>query len=162
MPFNPHVVMMMPDTDINTQSLFSVTDFALTVNGSVGFEYPMFGIPSILAGTGRYENFGFTIEPNSKKNYFEQLKNLSQLKPLTAEQIELSKKHYYYAIIGKQVMFDDVAPMQLLKLHEADSSVHNNIKITAKNLEDFTSKQSIQLWSNWMAKLNTPDLLNKI
>jgi hypothetical protein len=162
MPFNDHVVMMMPDTDINSQSLFSVIDYALTVNGSVGFEYPMFGIRAILAGTGRYEGFGFTVEPKTKEEYFQQLRDILNIPPLTEEQIALAKKHYYYAVIGKQVMFDDVAPMTLLKLHEADSSVHNNISINANSLDNFASKKSIQHWSNWMANETTPDILNEL
>jgi hypothetical protein len=160
MPFEKHVVMMMPDTDINSQSLFNVIDFALTVNGSVGFEYPIFGINAILAGTGRYEGFGFTIEPQSREEYFEQLKNINQIPALSDSQKTMALKHYYYAIVGKQVMFEDVAPMSLLKLHEADSSVHNNISITASSLEDFKNKKSIQLWSTWMDEKNTPDLIN--
>ncbi len=162
MPFQKHVVMMMPDTDINSQSLFNVIDFALTVNGSVGFEYPIFGINAVLAGTGRYEGFGFTVEPQTREEYFEQLKNIQLIPALSESQRELALKHYYYAIVGKQVMFDDVAPMSLLKLHEADSSVHNNIKIIAKNLQDFEAKKSVQLWSAWMCDLKTPDLLNTI
>ena len=160
MPFEKHVVMMMPDTDINSQSLFNVIDFALTVNGSVGFEYPIFGINAILAGTGRYEGFSFTVEPQSREAYFEQLKNIHHIPALTELQRELALKHYYYAIVGKQVMFEDVAPMSLLKLHEADSSVHNNISIKAKSIEDFRNKNSIQLWSTWMDEENTPDLIN--
>lgn len=159
MPFNNHVILMMPDTDINSQSLFSVTDFALTVNGSVGFEYPLFGINAIVAGTGRYEGMGFTEEPQTKAEYFNLLKNILTISPLTNDQIELAKKHYYYNIIGKQIMFDDVAPMVLLKIHEADSSVHNNITITSSSLSDFSKKESIVLWSNWMADNSSPDLI---
>jgi len=160
MPFEKHVVMMMPDTDINSQSLFNVIDFALTVNGSVGFEYPIFGTNAVLAGTGRYEGFGFTVEPHNREEYFEQLKNIHLIPALSDSQKVLALKHYYYAIVGKQVMFEDVAPMSLLKLHEADSSVHNNISITASSLEDFKNKKSIQLWSTWMDEEKTPDLIN--
>lgn len=162
MPFEKHVVMMMPDTDINSQSLFNVIDFALTVNGSVGFEYPIFGINAILAGTGRYEGFGFTIEPQTRKDYFDQLLNIHDIPPLTDSQKDLALKHYYFAIVGKQVMFEDVAPMSLLKLHEADSSVHNNISVNASSLEDFKNKKSVKLWSTWMDESKTPDIINNL
>lgn len=162
MPFEKHVFLMNADTDINSQSLFNVIDFALTVNGSVGFEYPIFGINAILAGTGRYEGFGFTIEPKTQIEYFDQLKNILSLQPLSGFQKDLAIKHYYYAILAKQVMFDDVAPMTLLKLHEADSSLHNNIIVNASSLNDFESKNSIKLWSNWMDAEKSPDLINSI
>jgi len=32
-------------------------------------------------------------------------------------------------MVGKQVSFEDVAPMELKRIHEAQSDVHNNISI---------------------------------
>ena len=37
----PHVKLLDPDTDISTWSLFDVTDYGVTIRGSIGFELPV-------------------------------------------------------------------------------------------------------------------------
>lgn len=71
-----HIKFMPADTRINTYSLFNYIDFGITVRGTVGMELPCFNVPVITAGTGRYNNHGFTIDPKSKMEYYELLKNL--------------------------------------------------------------------------------------
>jgi hypothetical protein len=71
-----HIKFMPADTSINTFSLFNYIDFGITVRGTVGMELPCFNVPVITAGTGRYNNHGFTIDPKSKIEYYELLKNL--------------------------------------------------------------------------------------
>lgn len=71
-----HIKFMHADTSINTYSLFNYIDFGITVRGTVGMELPCFNVPVITAGTGRYNNHGFTIDPKSKIEYYELLKNL--------------------------------------------------------------------------------------
>ena len=71
-----HIKFMPADTSINTYSLFNYIDFGITVRGTVGMELPCFNVPVITAGTGRYNNHGFTIDPKSKIEYYELLKNL--------------------------------------------------------------------------------------
>ena len=140
-PIPDHIKILQPDTDINTKSFFNLADYVLTVNGTVGMEFPCFGVPVILAGTGRYNGFGFTYEPKNRREYFKKLKNLSSLPRLDSKQIELARKHFYFLIKGKQISFEDVAPMEILKLHEAQNDLHDNIQINVKNLKDFNSKK---------------------
>ena len=159
-PIPDHIKILQPDTDINTKSFFNLADYVLTVNGTVGMEFPCFGVPVILAGTGRYNGFGFTYEPKNRVEYFKKLKNLSSLPRLDSKQIELARKHFYFLIKGKQISFEDVAPMEILKLHEAQNDLHDNIQINVKNLKDFNSKKSIGKIGKWIAQSNEPDVLN--
>ena len=63
----PHVRLLEPDTDISTWSLFDVTDFGVTIRGSVGFELPCFGVPVLTAGTGFYSGRGFTVDSETAR-----------------------------------------------------------------------------------------------
>jgi hypothetical protein len=56
-------------------------DFVLTVHGSVAYEYAYLNKPVILAGSPLYlKNYKFCIKPKNRKNYIDNLINLSKLK----------------------------------------------------------------------------------
>lgn len=158
-PLPPHVIIMRADTDINTQSLFPVVNYVLTVNGTVGMEFPCFGIPSVLAGTGRYNGRGFTIDANTTEEYFSILDRLHQLPPLSEQQILLAKKHYYFLMKFKQTNLEDIIPMELKKFHEAQSELHNNITITARSLDDFKNSGSYKKLNEWLVNSLEYDLV---
>jgi hypothetical protein len=48
-----HVRIVPPDTDINTFSFFEITDYCVTVRGTIGIEMACYGVPVLTAGTGR-------------------------------------------------------------------------------------------------------------
>ena len=82
---------------INTSLIKKIVDCLLTSQGSAGLEYPCFGIPSIIAGNSFYKSFGFTLEPNSKTEYFEMLKNMHKIMDngLSRQQIDAARINYY-------------------------------------------------------------------
>jgi len=159
MPLPDHVRIMRASTPINTQSLFPVIDYVLTVNGTVGMEFPCFGIPALLAGTGRYNGLGFTIEPPTREAYFAQLKTLHTVPRLSVEAQTLARKHFYTVVERRQTDLSDVAPMELKRANEAESDIHDNIQIAARSLSEFAGKQSIQRLGNWLADSDAPDIL---
>ena len=159
MPLPDNVRIMRASTPINTQSLFPVIDYVLTVNGTVGMEFPCFGIPALLAGTGRYNGLGFTIEPPTRDAYFEQLKTLHSVPRLSAEVQTLARRHFYTVVARRQTDLSDAAVMELKRANEAESDVHDNIHLTARSLEEFAQQASIRRVGEWFADLNTPDIL---
>lgn len=159
MPLPDHIKIMRADTDINTQSLFPVVDYVLTVNGTVGMEFPCYGVPAVLAGTGRYNGRGFTIDPRTREEYFNTLKILHTIPPLDVESRRLARLHFYTLTNRRQVSLEDVAPMELKRLNEAQSDVHDNISITARTLDQFYSAPSIRLLAGWLGDSNELDLL---
>jgi hypothetical protein len=160
MPLPGHVRVMQADTDINTQSLFPLVDYILTVNGTVGMEFPCFGIPAVVAGTGRYDGFGFTVEPRTREEYFKTLQQLHLLPRLSDEQRQLARQHYYHLMVRRQTSFEDSLPMELKRLHEAQSDVHNNVRFAAKSLDEFNSSPSVKLLGDWLAFSDEPDVLD--
>jgi hypothetical protein len=94
----PHVRLMPADTDINTFSLFDIADYGLTVRGTIGMEFPCFGIPVVAAGTGRYSGRGFTIDPATREEYSSLLARLQEIPRLDPESIRRARLHYYGAL----------------------------------------------------------------
>ena len=89
----PHINLTPEDLDTN--SLLSVVNAIVTCSGTAGLEFSSHGIPCVLAGQSHYSGFGFTIEPQSKTEYLNQLKNISKLERLSREKIDLALAYAY-------------------------------------------------------------------
>ena len=161
-PLPDHVKIMRSDTSVSTQALFPLVDYVLTVNGTVGMEFPCFGIPALVAGTGRYDGRGFTIDATNVNEYYDILRELHHQPRLTAAATLLARKHYGSLMLRRQTDLSDIAPMQINKYHEAQSEVHNNITINAKSLQQFAQSDSIQRLRQWLAHSQAEDLLEPI
>ena len=55
---------------------------AITSHGTAGYEYPSFGIPTIICGDAPYSQLGFNLEPKNKNEYFLLLDKIEYLKRL--------------------------------------------------------------------------------
>lgn len=159
MPLPDHVKIVRAATDINTQSLFPLADYVLTVNGTVGMEFPCYGVPAIVAGTGRYDARGFTVDPATREEYFSILRDLHARPPLTEEERQLARRHFVGLMTRRQVSLEDIAPMELKRLNEAQSDVHDNLSIRARSLEEFEASPSIKRIGDWLAFSHDPDLI---
>ena len=101
----PHVRLVAPETGINTASLFEVIDYGLTVRGTIGMELPMFGVPLITAGSGRYAGLGFTVDPTTRDEYFALLARLEETPRLTPDQIDRARRHAYAVFQLRPLVF---------------------------------------------------------
>ena len=88
----PHVKLMTPEDDTSTASLFDVADYALTVRGTVGLEFPCFGVPTLTAGTGGYSGRGFTIDSATPREYLDRLARIQDVPRLSAEETALAQR----------------------------------------------------------------------
>src|SRR5262245_17111961 len=158
-PLPSIVKLVRSDTDINTQSLFPVVDYVLTVNGTVGMEFPCYGVPAVVAGTGRYDRRGFTIDPQTREEYFELLKTLHTRPRLSEEEIQVARKHFLALMTRRQTSLEDLAPMELKKLHEGQSDVHDNIRVRPRSLQEFQSSPTVQRLGTWLADSTDSDIL---
>ena len=93
---------LFPD-DYSAGLLPKIVSLAVTGNGSVGIEYPCFGIPCILANSAHYSGNGFTVEPQTKKEYFEHLNNITKINKLDNEKINKAKTFLFLEIILSRV-----------------------------------------------------------
>jgi hypothetical protein len=68
---------------------------AITMSGSVGYEYPSLGIPSIVCAGTFYAGHGFTHEIRTINDYKEILTCVDKLPPLSDEQVSKAKTFVY-------------------------------------------------------------------
>jgi len=73
-----------------------------------------------------------------------------------------ARRYYYTLMSQRQTALDDIAPMEIKRLSEAQSDVHDNISITAHSLAEFESKTSIQRLRAWLAHSDESDILEPL
>ena len=74
MPAN--VVVVGPDSEINTYDLIEMADLGLVYTSTVGLEMAMAGVPVVVAGETHYRGKGFTSDPNSTEEYLDAVDRL--------------------------------------------------------------------------------------
>lgn len=96
-----NIFYLSSKSKINTYFLLDIIDYCLTVRGTVGIEAAMRGKEVITAGTGRYENKGFTSNFMNLTDYQNTILNLHQFKSGLGQVKELSYKFAYISLICK-------------------------------------------------------------
>lgn len=82
--------IVYPDDEISPLSYFGLTDWGVTVRGTIGLELPCFGIPVITAGTGRYSHKGFTEDSATAEEYLLKLRNIETIPRLSESRVRLA------------------------------------------------------------------------
>ena len=94
LPTNVH--LLKSDTHLSSNEIMKIFDIrGVAVHSTtVGFEYPIYGIPSITTAKSAYRELGFTIDPVNKSEYFEKMLYLlsGQKKIVDSSEILLARK----------------------------------------------------------------------
>ncbi len=90
-----HIIVVPPDTDISTYSFFDITDYCITVRGTIGMEMACHGVPVITGGTGRYSGLGFTVDSSTAAEYLGRLASLAAQPPMTPDARELARRYAF-------------------------------------------------------------------
>lgn len=152
-----HIKLMYPDTDINTYSLFNLTDYCLTVRGTIGIEMPCYGIPVFTAGTGRYSGRGFTIDSDSKEDYLTKLSHIQNFPRLTPEQTELAKKHAYALFKLRPFKFET---FDIIYKHDRKTFyLDPRIEFRVKSFIDLANAEDLKVFAEWVADSKSLDFL---
>lgn len=86
---------LVPPSTSHASLVQAGVDFVLTVHGSVGFEFPLLGVPVIGANPNApYSNFGFSISPKSVAEYDELIIGLTNWSKFI-ERVEIES--FFYA-----------------------------------------------------------------
>jgi hypothetical protein len=153
-----HVHVLPPDSDISTWSLFGVTDYGVTIRGSIGFELPCFGVPVLTAGTGFYSGRGFTLDSASAEEYLARLRAIETIEPLPAEQVTLARKHAYALFRLRQTRFTSFrsvygSPEEVAKPFEA------TIDVSLRSPEDLERAEDLRRFGDWAVDSRALDCL---
>lgn len=103
----PHLVFR-PSLALSRNALWSVTDLAVTVRGSVSSEFPAYGIPALQAGWSEWSHLGFCRRTDTAEEYVEALqasvRDLVAGVPLiTAEQVRRARLWLWFYRSGADV-----------------------------------------------------------
>jgi hypothetical protein len=154
----PHVVLLEPDTEISTRSLFEVTDVGVTIRGSVGFELPCFGRPALTAGTGFYSGRGFTVDSDTREQYLAQLAAIEEVPRPTPEQVELARKHAYALFRLRQTRFTSFRSV-FKPLDRIDDPYEATIEVTVRSPEEVAAADDLRRLGHWAVRSRDLDYL---
>jgi hypothetical protein len=145
-----NVKLVLPDTDISTYSFFAVTDFCLTVRGTIGIEMACHGVPVLTAGTGRYSGLGFTSDSASSAEYLERLAGLQDLAPPSARQIELARR-FAYGLFKLRPWPVQSFEMVKLPMEMAGHPLDTNVALRVETFSDLAGAADIRRFVDWLA-----------
>jgi hypothetical protein len=140
-----HIKILEPESNINTFSLFDIMDYCLTVRGTIGIESSAMGIKTLTAGTGRYDNKGFTYDFNTKEEYLEAIENIEQTPDMTDEMIKLAQIHAYYIFKHRALRVDKVNID-----YEKDSKASLKVAYKFKSINEFLDTDFAKEFTKYM------------
>lgn len=144
----PHVAVVRPDSDISTRSIFGVTDYGITIRGSVGFELPCFGVPVLTAGTGFYSGRGFTVDSATPDEYLARLRRIEEIEPLRPEQVELARRHAYALFRLRPLRFTSFLPT-IRPLSEMGHPLDHDVEIRLRTREELEAAEDLRRFADW-------------
>lgn len=117
--------------------------FALTVCGTIGQEYPAIGIQVINAGLNPYSCFSFTHNPRSKKEFDDMIMNLDKLKePGKIEELyrfyAINYLFYNWKVVDFKSFFDD----------EELSKSYDELENDGKEIGTWRYRKYMDLWND--------------
>jgi hypothetical protein len=102
-----HVVS--PADNVSPLSFFGITDWGVTVRGTVGLELPCFGVPVLTAGSGRYSGKGFTVDSSTREEYLARISRINDVPSLNEEQRRLGIRYAYHIFKDRPARYGDFA-----------------------------------------------------
>jgi hypothetical protein len=149
----PNIVMIPPESEISTYSLFPIMDYCLTVCGTVGMEAARLGIPVLTAGNGPYDDRGFTVDSNSREEYCEKVRNIQAIPRLSSSQRELAER-FAYAIFLMRLW--DAKSFTLRYLPSTEKFLSQG-QINVRSKEDLYTADDLRAFAEWVADPRKPD-----
>jgi hypothetical protein len=154
----PHVMLLEPDTDISTWSLFDVTDVGVTIRGSVGFELPCLGKPALTAGTGFYSGRGFTVDSDTRDEYLAKLARIEDVPAPDEEQVELARKHAYALFRLRQTRFSSFRSVYK-PVERVDDPAEASIEVRVRSAGELARAEDLRRLGDWAVDSRDLDYL---
>ena len=130
---------------INTFQLFEILDYCFTIRGTVGIEAALRNKIVITAGTGRYDNRGFSYNFDSKEKYFEFIKNLHNFEHTKNDIVRNAEKFAYIAFMCKTFELKSAN-----YFYNKDDKASLNLNIQFDQLDNTDFIHSIRDLSKWV------------
>ncbi len=148
-----HVVVVPPESEISTLSLFPVIDYCLTVRGTVGVEAAAFGVQTLTAGTGRFDRLGFTCDFDRPDEYLAFVAKLHEAGPMAPAAIERARRYAHALLLCRPL------PLECLELSYArDANATAEVRFVAQSREAFLASGFAQRTARFFASNEEDDL----
>ena len=105
-------IKLFPD-ELSNLTLLNSVDVALTSHGTVGFEYPAYGIKSIFVNNSQYSNMNFCNMIDTKKKIRKEFENIHLTKKLKKHEIE---KYRVYMVLRKLFWYNECSLLPLASI----------------------------------------------
>ena len=102
-------ILLYPD-NVSIASIPKFVHVVLTHSGSASYEYPCMGIPVFQASESICSGRGFTIDPGSKKEYFDLLHKIEKINKLNKDQIDQAKIYSFIYFELTRINANLIAP----------------------------------------------------
>ena len=155
-----NVKLIYPDTPYSPYTWLQIADYGITVTGTSGIELGALGKAVVTAGTGRYEDVGFTINPQSHEEYLDVLENIQKYSLPNFSQEELAKRFAYATFCLKPFTLDFLTPVAKSgksHIYASDDLVYEGA-FGDKKMNSCPS--SISRFINWSFEKDKIDFLN--
>lgn len=122
-----NVILLTPKVKMTVYQLFPMIKVGLVHTTTVGIEMVARGIPVITTGRSCYRNFGFTIDPENRQEYFTSLGSIleGRKKQLSGNKISLAYKfilfynfHYFTNIDILNIDLWEVSKLKVKTLND--------------------------------------------
>ncbi len=140
-----HVKVIPADSELTTLSLFKATDYCLTVRGTVGIEAALLGKTVLTAGTGRYDNYGFTCDFNSTESYLTALAELETYKQPNRAMREKAARYGYGIFLCRPVRLDVFSIG-----FKRDATASLQVKMNAKDVSQLRAAPELTTVAEWL------------
>ena len=145
----PHLVFR-PSLSISRNALWSVTDLAVTVRGSVSAEFPAYGIPALQAGWSEWSHLGFCRRADTAEDYLDALRSsvrdLAAGVPLiTAEQARRARLWLWFYRSGADV----TSPLVPHWENGQGTALHQLVTTAMNHVEDDSDQAYVALRRLW-------------
>jgi hypothetical protein len=103
-----HMAIVPPDWHVTTSSLLDITDVCLTVRGTAGIEAARRGIPVLTASASRYSGKGFTIDSDTREEFYERLARVHDVPRYSTDQMERAERYAYGLFVQRPLLMRSV------------------------------------------------------
>jgi hypothetical protein len=100
----PENIKLIDGTEkFSSYTLSSISKAVIVYATKLSFELPCFGQNVIICGEAFAKNKGFTIDPESRDEYFKILDNVTDLEKLNEKKIKLARRYSYHFFFRKSM-----------------------------------------------------------
>jgi hypothetical protein len=156
----PHVAIVRPESEISTRSIFRLTDYGITIRGSVGFELPCFGVPVLTAGTGFYSGRGFTIDSSSAGEYLARLAHIEEIPRLPPETVKLARRHAWALFRLRPTRFSSFLAT-IRPLEEMGHPLDHDVEIRVWTSQGLLVSDDLREIGRWLTESRDLDYLEE-